>query len=242
MSVPYARRPPPAARLHRWPLRERDGVLLVYHHPHGAAPDWEVPPLGTDGWSPLAYHRFTVRGHPQETTENGVDVAHFAAVHGYRELAELTPVATRGPHLEVRYRMARPVVLRELSVEAAFTIHVHGLGYSRVEVELPRLGLSLRQFVFATPGDAGELNMRLAVSVDERTPAPLGPRLARIAGPVLARLVGRVVLAMFKGDVAQDSEIWAHKRYVAQPALAPGDGPIALYRRWARQFYFLREA
>lgn len=28
-----------------------------------------------------------------------------------------------------------------------------------------------------------------------------------------------------------------HKRFVARPALAAGDGPSMVYRRWARQFY-----
>ena len=31
--------------------------------------------------------------------------------------------------------------------------------------------------------------------------------------------------------------IWTHKRYVHPPALSKGDGPVGLYRRWARQFY-----
>jgi hypothetical protein len=31
--------------------------------------------------------------------------------------------------------------------------------------------------------------------------------------------------------------IWEHKRYLARPALAAGDGPLGLYRKWTRQFY-----
>lgn len=41
----------------------------------------------------------------------------------------------------------------------------------------------------------------------------------------------------FVTDVGQDVPLWEHKRYLDAPALAVGDGPIGLYRRWARQFY-----
>jgi hypothetical protein len=36
-------------------------------------------------------------------------------------------------------------------------------------------------------------------------------------------------------DVRQDFDIWNHKTYLEWPALA--DGPVGLYRRWARQFH-----
>jgi hypothetical protein len=41
----------------------------------------------------------------------------------------------------------------------------------------------------------------------------------------------------FKADVGQDIPVWNRKLFLAQPALAEGDGPIGAYRRWARQFY-----
>jgi len=37
--------------------------------------------------------------------------------------------------------------------------------------------------------------------------------------------------------VQKDIEIWKYKRYLKHPALAEGDGPIGLYRKWAKQFY-----
>jgi hypothetical protein len=47
----------------------------------------------------------------------------------------------------------------------------------------------------------------------------------------------RQAFAALANDVEQDFVIWKHKQYVARPALAQGDGPIARYRRWAEQFY-----
>lgn len=41
----------------------------------------------------------------------------------------------------------------------------------------------------------------------------------------------------FTAEVARDLPILATKAYLDQPTLLAGDGPIARFRRWARQFY-----
>ena len=38
-------------------------------------------------------------------------------------------------------------------------------------------------------------------------------------------------------EVGQDAPFWEAKRYVEKPILADGDGPIAEYRRYCKQFY-----
>ena len=58
-----------------------------------------------------------------------------------------------------------------------------------------------------------------------------------LAGELLSPLMARYILTNFAADAAQDFPIWVNKRYLAQPALAKGDGPVGKYRRWARQFY-----
>lgn len=35
---------------------------------------------------------------------------------------------------------------------------------------------------------------------------------------------------------AEDFAVWEHMAYLERLALARGDGPIAAYRRWCRQF------
>ena len=54
---------------------------------------------------------------------------------------------------------------------------------------------------------------------------------------LVAALAAPPVLAGFAADVQQDFAVWRHKRYLPQPVLATGDGPIGAYRRWTRQFY-----
>ncbi|HLT37846.1 MAG TPA: hypothetical protein VK034_16255, partial [Enhygromyxa sp.] len=63
------------------------------------------------------------------------------------------------------------------------------------------------------------------------TAAPTGR-----AGKLVGRIVQELALRVLSGDVRQDFDIWKHRSHLEQPALAPGDGPIGQYRRWARQF------
>lgn len=240
VSVPYGTRPPPAAKLRTWPIRERHGVLFVYHDPASAPPNWEIPDLDTTAWTPLDCYQYSWRGHPQETTENSIDIGHFQFVHGYIRPISIRPVEVKGPYLCVAYRISRRTRIwpgYEISIPAEFTAHVHGLGYSLVEIEIPDFGLSLRNFIFATPTVADLIDIRIAVSIKDAGLAVRGYKLPALVRRGLLRMLARVQLGILRQDINQDRPIWEHKRHLARPVLALGDGPIPLYRRWARQFY-----
>ena len=51
---------------------------------------------------------------------------------------------------------------------------------------------------------------------------------------------GGVAAALIRDIVKQMSEdipIWENKKFQERPVLCDGDGPIAEFRRWMRQFY-----
>ena len=58
----YGTKPPARARLAQRPVREVNGLLLVWHG--AGAPSWEVPALDLDGWTPVRCRRFVLRDHP----------------------------------------------------------------------------------------------------------------------------------------------------------------------------------
>jgi nitrite reductase/ring-hydroxylating ferredoxin subunit len=226
----YGTRPPAKARLAQRPLRVTNGLLLAWHG--SEEPAWSVPELDPDGWTAPACRRYVLRDHPQETTENSVDLGHFAIVHGYRNVRMLGDPVTDGPYLSTAYSLELPVPFpsSRWTLPFEFETEILGLGYSLVNVRVPKLGLHARLWVLPTPIDEERLTLRLAASVrarSRRLPAH------RAVDAVLTQLV---VHGLAYG-ARQDFPIWENKRYLERPALALGDGPIGVYRRWARQFY-----
>jgi nitrite reductase/ring-hydroxylating ferredoxin subunit len=236
----YGTKPPPSAVLTTWPLREVNAMLLVYYGSDGRPYEWEVPPLPAGDWSPTVYRRFSLRAHPQETTENSVDLGHFSWVHGYRTVRMLREVVIDGAHLSTAYAVQRPAPLLgrrwpAARVEVEFETHIHGLGYSQVDVRVHGYGIRARLWVLPTPIDAERLALCLAASGDGGD--GVHPWLQPLPRALRARLIARVMLAGLVADARQDFAIWQHKHYVHRPALASGDGPIGKYRLWARRFY-----
>ncbi len=239
VATGYGTPPPPKLRATTYPVNETHGLVMVWYG--AAAPTFEVPDIETAGWRAPLTKTYVMRGHPQETSENSVDMGHLGVVHGYRDVKVLRELRCDPGHLSVKYSMVRPYI-QELSmlgdVYAEFSINVIGLGYSRVEVEVPRFGLRTRHFVFATPTDAEKVELRIAFSHRgiER-PKALPRLLAALPFAALNRVLLHAGMRAYSHDIEQDFDIWNHKKYVHPPQLAMGDGPIGSYRRWAKQFY-----
>jgi nitrite reductase/ring-hydroxylating ferredoxin subunit len=239
VATGYGTKPPPTAKIRTWPLREMNGILLAALAPEGGAPSWEVPPLDMTGWSPMIHRRFVLASHPQETTENSVDLGHFAAVHGYESVRTRREAVTNGAYLSTAYAAKHvvPVLSRlwpGLRVDFEFDTHIFGLGYSLVEVRLPGFEVRARLWVLPTPIDGERIALCLATSGNGRDVHRWLTWLpAALRGALIARVVGAGLIA----DASRDFVIWEHKRYIERPALVGGDGPIGKYRAWAAQFY-----
>lgn len=229
VATGYDTKPPKTARLETYPTLERHGTILVWFDAARRPPSFAIPPLDMTGFTPLAHHTFTLRSTPEDTTENSVDTGHFSVVHGYSEIRIVKPLVVEGAYLTSRYGMYRPLKVLGLplgvGVHAEFEVHVHGLGYSFVEVKVDRPPLESRTFVFATPIDAEHIELRIALAVK------------RFGVPAIERAALHAAFRSYRADVEQDFVIWNNKVRVERPALADGDGPIGRYRRWAQQFY-----
>lgn len=241
VATGYGTRPPPTANLRVWPVREANGLLLVYYDDRGNAPEWDVPSYDHHGWTAPLTRIFSLKTHPQETTENGVDLGHLSWVHGYQDVEVTKPFVIEGPRLTVRYAMSRSAnALGKFGerLRAEFTISVYGLGFSVVEVEVPAFGIRTRHFVCATPVDVGRLEMRVAMRLREvANPANLNPALLLAPRFMVNSLIARLTFKGFVHDLTQDFPMWENKQYIQPPILAKGDGPIGKFRTWTRQFY-----
>jgi nitrite reductase/ring-hydroxylating ferredoxin subunit len=234
VATGYDTKPPVKCEARAWPLTEKNGVLLAYFEPSGARPAWEPPDQDMRDFGPL--RTIVLRGlrtHPQETTENSVDLGHLGVVHGYREIEVTMPLRTDGHYLTTAYRMRRRALFPGTpDVRAEFTIHAFGLGYSFVDVRVRSHALRMRHFVMATPTDGAHVDLHLVTAV-----AGDGDLGALVPSWLLDRVIGATATRAFLFDVRQDLPLWENKVFVSPPALAQGDGPIGKYRQWARQFY-----
>lgn len=222
----YGKAVPRKARLGTWPLREHNGYVFAWYHPQRKPPEWEVPilPGQTEGWTAFRTRQIKVKSHPQETSENSVDVGHFVQVHGFGDAWYEGDLNIQGHLLKGAYGIKyRAFGFAE--VTAHFKVEVHGLGYSLVRVEIPRIGARLNLLVLSSPVDHENIILRTAASAKRWGPVP---------ATLLLRELGSLGLDR---EVGQDAPIWEAKRYVEKPILAEGDGPIAEYRRYCRQFY-----
>jgi nitrite reductase/ring-hydroxylating ferredoxin subunit len=230
VATPYGR-PPRGARLALVPVREVCGVVMAFHGPPGG-PSWEIEPVDdASGWRPPRTRRLRFPGHPQEVTENSVDLGHLAVLHRFRDVRMIEPLTTDGPRLRVSYAFTRPFVAG-WGPRARIRIRVDGLGFSLVELDVQG-GWSIRQLVLTTPTAPREVVAHVATALRRkdggRTPRPL-------LGPVEA-MVEHGILQVVLAELRRDMPMWRHKKYLEHPALTAGDGPIGRYRAWARQFY-----
>jgi nitrite reductase/ring-hydroxylating ferredoxin subunit len=236
VATGYGTRAPKGAALQCHAVGEAGGWVFGWYHPEDLPPSWALPEVPMDGYAPVQGSVTELRTHPQETTENSVDLGHFPFVHGYRDM-QIHALETEGPHLHTRYAFVRPDGFPGLGrdVPVEISVNVWGLGFSFVDVLLPKLGLHTRQYVLPTPVAPRQTELRLGMALKRGPDADW--RVRMVPSALFDGLVSRTAHRAYVRDVMQDRHIWEHKAHVPRPLLAEGDGPIGRYRAWCRQFY-----
>jgi 3-ketosteroid 9alpha-monooxygenase subunit A len=227
-DIPYTRAIAPKLErdgcLPTWPVQEDRGVIYAWYHPKKAAPKWEVAgmpalPEGIEGdWVESERHEWVINIHCQEITENGQDYAHFLAVHG-----------TQGPP-ETEFRIDGWV--RRSSVETQMTTP-RGPMTGLIAATATGPGQSITLFA-----DITHIIMSQQVTPIDAHTTHLRWQLYHL--PDISDGKMRVTKARMRDlvkQVNQDIPIWNAKRYLTDPLLVQGDGPILAYRRQYQRFY-----
>ncbi|MYY14563.1 MULTISPECIES: Rieske 2Fe-2S domain-containing protein [unclassified Streptomyces] len=228
--------PPPRSPLTQLPVHEVNGVVFVWRHHDGRAPDWFLPDWHEIGHRPARSAAWEMAGNVQEVIENTVDLGHFATLHGWTKAEIGGPVIYDDAtfHASMRAHESAPLL-------GDFVAHVevdgYGLGCLHVDVHTPRMGLRMCTTVLPTPVGPNRMQFRQRNRIAFDEPARLPPPLARAVSRTAARLLEGAVFRSSCEFTAADFPIWHHKEYRHPPRLAAGDGPIGPFRRWARRFY-----
>ncbi|MFI9402979.1 Rieske 2Fe-2S domain-containing protein [Nocardia sp. NPDC052316] len=226
----YGTAPPTALSLTLVPVREVDGIVVVWYHAQNELPDWTIPDALPPDLRPTVVRTDILVDHPQEFMENAFDIGHFQPVHhaevAYSEFDfnnQFCNISIGFQGRGITFSTIAPVHLKAT---------VYGLGIVAVKAEIPAFRTVFRFWGMSTPVDPFHIEIRWALRFE---------RLFGFRARISLRWLERIILHMLRSDAKRDYPIWQNKRYLARPRLAKGDGPIMKYRRWARQFYSIEQ-
>ncbi|MBT2493820.1 Rieske (2Fe-2S) protein [Streptomyces sp. ISL-96] len=227
--------PPPRARLQHHTISEHNGFVFAWYEPNGAPPAWEVPETVQAGVVPTAAWSTEVHTYAQEIIESTLDYRHLPVLH-HVAVEELEPPTCQDAFLRMRLRLGpdRPAALKHM-VQADHSFLMAGLGYLRVELPPPSLGLVSYLWAMHTP--TGPRRTRMLVAAGCADIRKTDATEASLPRRCLHRAFAQTMLRTAVSKVHQDLKIWNTKRYEPQPRLAASDEAIGLFRHWARQFY-----
>ena len=227
--IPYATNMPPKiargeAVLKAWRVREMNGSIIVWYHPHDIEPLFEpelVPELAEnpDDWAEPIIHEWEIGTHMQEMGENAVDPAHFMYVHGTNDIPDAEELSFDGHTRRGFLKTRQPTPRGEIE--------------GSIENENVGPGLSVVRF-------KGLIETILVATVSPVTPEitrahyAFYQRREDVDGPI--GKMGRALIANIEQQMEEDRVIWDRKKYFERPLLCDGDGPFAKFRRWYGQF------
>ena len=232
-EVPYAetmpRRAQEGACLHSYPVQERNQMIWAWYHPRRIEPTFEledIPEFADPDWTELETYEWEIESHIQETGENAVDIAHFVYVHSARTMPK-ADITLDGCRRVTEMVSLSPKIGEDGTIDLSKTEDSHLISRNWGP------GMSCQTFDRAfktvmmgtmTPVTNNKLILRFAFT----KPRNLSEQFTVLTDGLVAETVRQV---------GHDIEIWKHKLYRDDPILCDGDGPVAKYRQWFRQFY-----
>ena len=224
-EIPYSKTIPPQVRKpceRTWPVVEKNRFIWFWYHPFGEPPQWEVEDLAETkdpAWTDYEKCEWYVYGSIQNMAENGVDAAHFKYIHGTHTFPDydLTWDGHRRT-ASVKAKMMTPK--GEVDGEISYVTVGPGQAWTRFT------GISETLMVAGvTPIAKDKVHVRFAFTQPKE----------QVDGPMAG--LSRALIKDICKQLDQDKVVWDRQRYMPQPYICQGDGPIAAFREFYAQFY-----
>jgi phenylpropionate dioxygenase-like ring-hydroxylating dioxygenase large terminal subunit len=226
LDVPYSDQIPARAQIRTFQVREQNGYVMFWFDSEGAEPSFEIdviPEVSDPTYRLYKRARWEVSSHIQEIYENVVDVAHFRSLH-QMDVHSVTwePVGSSDA----------PTVRLHINLERDSAAQSAEGGQTEIESYMYGPGLQVTRL-------SGKMK---GVSVNSLTPIAdekleVGHAYYVQTSDAASEKEVEAFWDYYMDDHALDFNIWNNKRYLEKPVLADGDGDVASFRRWFRQFY-----
>ena len=196
------------------------------------------------GWTPTSTHLYRIRSHPQETTENTIDLNHLRVLHDFEAVRQVGKSEIHGPHFKTRFRFEGTYnipVLRDVRFELAATVDIWGLGFLFVDTLAPTLGVRTMNWFLTTPIDGDYVDILVSAKVraarfESESPSFVTWCLRLVPGGLRQRFLHPLVMYEFKKNIEKDFVVWDNKMYAERPLLNRAD-EIMKFRNYCTQFY-----
>ena len=222
--IPYSSRTNARARIRSYPVVElADHFVMMWFHPHGAPPAWEVslpPEAHSEQFTDWRTVELAVAAGQQELAENTVDGPHFRYVHDTEIVPEIESYETDG------------FVARTRTIQRFPT--PRGVVDGRIDIENQGPGFGFTWF----RGIVDTLLVGCPIPVDDgHTIVRFNFKVRRLGDEASTSSVGEAFIREVVKQFEEDRPIWEHKAHLVRPALADTDPPYLRFRRWYAQFY-----
>lgn len=220
-AIPYADRIPAQAQTKSYRVLDRNGFLFVWIHAQDAEPDYQIEliPETLDPEFKIVFRKDwpPFPSHPQEISENGVDLPHFKTLHGWT--AKSIDWDTDGPVYDMVYELEEmPERWKQDGQLQSLQSRTEGPTYTRTRFWGAYRGVSAHCFV---PVEAGNIRLMQLYFGHVKQTAEESEKWFEASDR----------------EWAADIPIWSHKKHLENPMLTSSDGPVPRMRSWYQQFY-----
>ena len=222
-EVPYAGSLPRKAKLTGWPVHEVNGLIMVWHDIEGREPQWKTPQIPAwrnTEWTSYWRKRWKLRTHNQDMCENVVDRAHFRYVHGMKVMPTPHTAVLDYPNIRMITQTIMETPMGDVTGELDVEAYGFGFSTSRFSGIVDTVNVAS-----VTPIDDEYVDVRFSFAVK------------KTGGRSTTEGVGKAFTKEIARQLEEDAPLWENKCFLERPTLCDGDGPIAEFRRWCKEFY-----
>ncbi len=220
--IPYCERVPANAKVRAWDVQEKNGLIWIWYHSEGEAPQWDFPlqpAFENEDWSEPRTFDVILDAHVQDTHENNNDSVHFLYVHGASDVPE-SSISYTPDSTHYRISSTSEIDYPFGTFKMTLVRDSWGLGLNCMSMDgIPGAGLMM--FASTTPIDENSVHSRWLLTASNN----------------MVDIAGEEFMKNITAGIKQDLDIWKYKVHRANPVFCEGDHYLADYRKWARQFY-----